>query len=190
MVRKNYYNLSFKEVQDGLIICHEDFKGINREVLLEGTFISYWPSNVTLFVQGKNPTDYLFYPLAPWFTVSRRVKEVLEAENIGGIQFLPVQVEHRSGIFIPGYSILNVCNLIPALDYEHTEWITTDHEHVQYPQLNIWKVALQMKLLEKIDIFRLAELRTEIYVSETFKNCLEQNKASLGFSFLHVPTYD
>lgn len=190
MASKYYYNLFFKEVRDGLIAYRDDFKGINRDVFLEGMFISNWPSNATLFVHGKNPTDYLFYPLASWFTVSSKVKEALEAERIGGIQFLPVRVEHRSGITIPGYSILHVLTVIPALDYEHTEWMTTDREHVQYPQLNILKEALQKDKIEKFDIFRLFELKTQIYVSETFKNCLEQHNASLGFSFMPVSAYD
>lgn len=68
--------------------------------------------------------------------------------------------------------------------------MTTDREHVQYPQLNILKEALQKDKIEKFDIFRLFELKTQIYVSETFKNCLEQHNASLGFSFMPVSAYD
>lgn len=145
-----YYNLSFSEVRGGLIVYQDDLKGVKKDLLTEGALIMDWPSDATLYVKGKNPTDYLFYPLSPWFTISKRAQNELEEANIEGIQFLPIHVVHESGIEIPGYAIINVLMVVSALDYEHTVWMTPDRERVTYPQLNILEEALQRKKLRDL----------------------------------------
>lgn len=183
------YNLTFSEVHGGLIVYKGDFKGFNKDLLTEGAPITDWPPDVTLYVKGKNPTDYLFYPLSPWFTISKKAQIALEEANIEGIQFLPIHVLHKSGIEIPGYAIVNVLTVVAALDYEHTDWMTPDRERVPYPQLNILEEALQRKKIDGLEIFRLAELKTQVYVSKYFKECLERKKATVGFGFIPVSTY-
>jgi hypothetical protein len=39
-------------------------------------------------VKGKNPTGYLFYPLSPWFTISKKAQAAKEEGNIKGIQYM------------------------------------------------------------------------------------------------------
>jgi hypothetical protein len=185
----HYYNLTFREVRKGLIVYVDDFKGLDKDLLTEGNTITDWPSDATLYVKGKNPTDYLFYPLSPWFTVSKKAQAALEKANIDEIQFLPVHVVHKSGIEIPGYAIVNVLTVIAALDYEHTAWMTPDRENVTYPQLNILEEALQRIKIEESEIFRLVELKTQVYVSKYFKECLERKNASVGFGFMPIPAY-
>ncbi len=184
-----YYNLTFSEVRGGLIVYQDDFKGFDKNLLTEGNPTTDWPSDVTLYVKGKNPTDYLFYPLSPWFTISKKAKVAVEEANIEGIQFLPVHVVHKSEIEIPGYVIVNVLTVVAALDYEHTTWMTPDRERVTYPQLNIMEEALQRKKIEEFEIFRLVELKTEVYVSIKFKECLERKNATVGFGFMPVSAY-
>jgi len=186
----HYYNLTFSEVRGGLIVYQDDFKGVNKDLLTEGAPITDWPSDAILYVKGKKPTDYLFYPLSPWFTISKKAQIALEEENIEGIQFLPIHVVHKSGIEIPGYAIVNVLTVVAALDYEHTAWMTPDRERVTYPQLNILEEALQRKKIEGFDIFRLVELKTQVYVSKYFKECLDRKNATVGFGFMPVPAYE
>jgi hypothetical protein len=185
-----YYNLTFREVHGGLIVYKDDLKGVNKGLLTDGAPIMDWPSDATLYVKGKNPTDYLFYPLSPWFTISKKAQAALEEANIKGIQLLPVHVVHKSGIEIPGYAIVNVLTVVSALDYKNTVWMTPERENVTYPQLNIFKGALQMDKIERFDVFRLVELITQVYVSKCFKECLERKNATLGFGFLPIPVYE
>jgi len=185
----SYYSLTFNEVHEGLIVYQDDFKGIDKDLLSEGVPITDWSSGASLYVNGKNPTDFLFYPLAPWFTISKKAREVLEEAHIGGIQFLPIHVFHKSGIEIPGYVIVNVLTVVAALDYEHTTWLTREREHIPYPQLNIFEEALQRKKIEGLDIFRLVELKTQIYISQYFKECLERKNVAIGFGFMPVSAY-
>lgn len=190
MGMSEYYNVTFSDVAGGLIVYQDDFKGVNKDLLTEGTLLTYWPSDAILYVKGKNPTDYLFYPLSPWFTISKKAQIALEEANIEGMQFLPVHVMHKSGIEIPGYAIVNVLTVVKALDYDHTSWMAPEREHVTYPQLNIMEEVLQRKKIEGFEIFRLVELRTQIYVSEYFKESLERKKATIGFGFMPVSAFE
>jgi hypothetical protein len=190
MMTARYYNLTFSEVQGGLIVYRVDFKGFDKDLLTEGTLVHNWSSDITLYVKGKNPTDYLFNPLSPWFIISKRAQMAVDHLNVVGIQFLPVHVFHTSGVEIPGYAIGNVLTIVEALDYEHTVWMTPDREHVTYPQLNVLEEALQKKKVASFDIFRLAELRTQIYVSEHFRESLERRRATIGFGFKPVWAYE
>lgn len=186
MVATQYYNLTFREVEESIIVYQDDFRGFDQNLLAKGIPITDWPSDVSLYVKGKNPTDYLFYPLASWFTISKIARIALEEAHIGGLQFLPVHVFHKSGIELPGYVIVNVKIVVSALDYEHTIWLTPEREHVIYPQLNLFKEALSRKNINGLDIFRLSELKTQIYVSNYFKECLERKNASTGFGFMPI----
>ncbi len=185
-----YYNLTFSEVRGGLIVYQDDCRGVNKDLLTEGAPITNWPSDATLYVKGKTTTDYLFYPLSPWFTISKKAQIALQEANIDGIQYLPIHVVHKSGIEIPGYVIVNVLTVVAALDYEHTVWMTPDRERVAYPQLNILEEALQRKKIEGFDIFRLVELKTQVYVSKYFSECLERKNATVGFGFMPVSAYE
>lgn len=189
MKKKQFYELSFQEVEDGLVAHRDDLQEAEKDSLLQGILLSDWPSG-TLFVEGKHPTDYLFYPLRAWHTVSKRVKTALESSAIRNIQFLPIRVEHRSGIVIPGYCIMNILSVVPALSYAHTEWVTPERENVPYPQLNIWKVALQKDKVQGLDVFRLAETKAQVFVSEDFKHSLERNNFVVGIKFIPVAVVD
>lgn len=184
-----YYQLFFQEVKEALIAERYDLKGLNEDALMKGQRIDNWPIDVIIVVQGKNPTDNLFCALKPWHVVSKKVADVLIAENIQGVQLLPVRVFHLSGIEIPGYSILNVLNIIDCLHYEKTSWVTSQKWNVQYPSLNVWKEALKEEMVRGKDIFRIAEMKVEVYVSEFLKTQLQKRQAVIGFNFFPVKAY-
>lgn len=190
MSQHDYYKVWFSEAdQEGLIAYGHDLRGVNRYIVFDGTWIENWPPNVTLYVEGKHPEDYLFSTLNGWIPLSKRVQQVFEACDIQGVQFLPIRIVHKSGVEIPGYAVLNVLNVIPALDHEHTVWLTSEKDQVEYPQLNILKVALNRDAIGGIDIFRLQESRTEMFISRRLKECLERAGATAGFKFIPVAVY-
>lgn len=186
----HYYKLTFREIPGGLIVYQDDFKDMDKGILTEGTPIINWPYDVTLYVKGKIPTDYLFSPLSSWFILSNRAQRAIEEANIKGIQILPVHIKHKSGIELPGYAIINVLTVLAALDYEHTSWVTPAREHVSYPQLNILEEALQLRKIKGFDIFRLAEQKTNIYVSQYFKESLERKNATIGLCFIPISIFE
>lgn len=192
MSQHNYYKVWFSEEEpEGLIAYEQDLKGMNEYTLSKGVRINDWPSNVTLHVEGKHPEDRLFSAVNDWIIVSKRVQQVFEAYDIQGVQFLPVRIVHKSGVEIPGYAVLNVLNVIPALDREHTVWVTPEKDKAEYPQLNILKVALSKSAIGDANIFRLQveEPTTRVFISRRLKACLEQASATSGFRFIPVAAY-
>ncbi len=184
-----FYQLFFEEVEEATIAQSYDFKGLDDDIFSEGQQIGDWPVDATITIKGKNPTDNLFCPLKPWFVVSKRVTNVLIEENIYGVQLLPVRVFHLSGIELPGYSILNVLNMMNGLHYEKTSWLTPSKWSVQYPELDIVKEALKADIVTGKDIFRITEVKTRVYISKFLKACLQKRGAITGFKFLPVRAY-
>jgi len=184
MKPNNFYDLFFKEVPRAVIGVRDNLTDFDQELFVIGQSISDWPLDATLIVEGYELTDYLFYPLSSWITVSEKVQRALMRSNLQGVQFLPLRVEHVSGASLPGYSVLNVLEVCSALDVEHTEWLTPEREKSQYPELNIWEIALDSQKLRGKHIFRLAEVRSQVFVSEVFVQSLRTEKATKGFSFI------
>lgn len=190
MSQSEYYKVWFSEEDpEGLIAYQQALGDVDEYALSKGMWIEDWPLNVTLYVKGKHPQDYLFSAVNNWMLVSKRVQQVFEACDIQGVQFLPVRIVHKSGVEIPGYAALNVLNVIPALDREHTVWLTPDRDEVEYPALNIVKVALNRSAIGGADIFRLQERPIQVIISRRLKECLERAGTTTGFRFIPVPVY-
>lgn len=181
---QEYYRLWFSEdILDPIILYRKDLRGINEYLVFDGLWVEDWPQNVTLGAEGKNPKDYLTGAGNNWIIVSRRVQQVFAKFNIQGVQFLPVSVEHQSGIQLPGYALLKVLKIISALDVENTVWLRPEREQVNYPNLNIVKVALSRSAIQGLDIFRLKEEVVGVYVSKHLVECLTEVNATSGFRF-------
>jgi hypothetical protein len=185
----HYYILTFSEVKGALIAQDYDFHGFNDEVLSEGQYVQNWPLGIQITVSGKKPLDNLFCPLKPWHLVSQMVKNVCEKHDIVGVQFLQLKIVHQSGVEIPGYYILNVVEIVNGLDFEHTTWMTDQKWDVEYPQLNIFKIALKKSLVTNKDIFRILPSKVEVIVSKRLKTILEEENADMGFKFLPITAY-
>jgi hypothetical protein len=188
MHQAEWYELTFKEVKGAFIARNYDFQGFNEDTLSESQYISTWPLNVRILVKGKNPVDNLFCPLKPWLLVSKKVRKIFEDNMIQGIQFLPVIIELQNGFELPGYSILNIIRLISGLDYEHTTWLTDQKWNVEYPQLDIFEIALTQTLVDGNDIFRIKQSQTEVFISKRVKSLLVAEKVS-GFTFIPIKSY-
>jgi hypothetical protein len=189
MITNLFYQVTFMEVKEALIAIKYNFQGFDDDVLSEGQPIHNWPLNSEIMVKGQNPTESLFCPLKPWLLVSRKVRTTLEEYAFQGIQFLPIRVLHQSGIEIPGYSIINILEMVEGLDYENSTWLTSEKWNVEYPQLDILEIAIRKEAVINKDIFRIKEMKTQIFVSNHLKRCLKKNGAITGFKFLPVITY-
>jgi hypothetical protein len=186
MLSNKFFQLTYQAVHNALIASKYIFHGFDDDILSEGKENFNWPLKMEIIVTGQNPTDNLFCPLKPWLLVSNKVKTALEDIRIQGIQFLPIHVVHQSGIEIPKYSILNIISMVEGLDYERSKWSTVVKWNVEYPQLDILEIVINCKAVDRLDIFRITESKTQIFVSKRFKQCLENNQSSLGFKFIPV----
>ena len=184
MSQHEYYQLWFSEGNpDPFLASLVDLQGVDEYFVYRGAYVEEWPLNITFVGKGRNPTDYLVSAPVSWTIVSKRVQQAFADCKIEGVQFLPVSVQHESGIRLPGYSLLNVLNIIPALDYKRTRWLTPDKENVEHVELNIVQVALRGSAICGYDIFRIREDVVSIFVSQRVVECLEAVDAMSGFRF-------
>lgn len=189
-----YYKLWMDESDPHAMISREeDLGGIDRWIIYKGIWIEQWPLEVTFYVEGEHPEDYLFSALHGWILVSERVRQALARCSVEGVQFLLVRVVHRAtGADIAPYYALNVVRLVEALDWERTRWLHPDRKFVDdHPILDIVQVALRRDAVRGTDIFRLRVKRDvgEVFVSPRVKQCLERAGATSGFRFLPAPVY-
>lgn len=167
-----------------------DLMGVDEEDLWGGTPINNW--NVKAWIKASTPDrdgepddtlqSYLHPPI-----YSTRLRKVLEAAGITGIQWLPLHVMRSDGTEIPGYSIANIVNLVEgALDLERSDYDVYPPDYF-LPE-RVGKVrgiripVLRAEKLKGLDIVRLAEAKAAFYVSERFKVAFEQAHCT-GHSF-------
>jgi hypothetical protein len=172
----------------------EDLKGVDRWIVYSGVRVEHWPANVTFYVEGKLPEDYLFSALHGWVLVSDRARsEIEKCVDTTNVQFLPVCVVRKeSSEEIGRYWLLHTLSLVDALDWERTTWFHPERKYEgEYPALDIVQVALNAEALEGIDIFRLRVkgVVKGLYFSERIKQCLERAGTTTGFRFLPTPAY-
>lgn len=120
---------------------------------------------------------------------SNRLKNELNANNIKGIQYLPILVLRPNNKRIEGFCIANLLNFISALDYEKSNY---DFFPDDFPNPNVrgeiagvLKYVLQRDKLKGMDIVRLKDYELSYFVSKEFKEIFERNRFT-GYSFEKV----
>ncbi len=188
MVEKICFELGVTEIKDSLVIVNSNLSENDIKLFFEGNLLQEQSTPPRTFtVIGRQPPDLLLYKGV--HVISARVRSLMNKRKFLSAQFLNTQVEHRSGINLPGYSILNPLHVIPAWDLLHTTWFTDEKEKAKYPVLNIKEIALLKNIVGNNDVFRLAEPRFSLFISEDLKTELVNSGCSVGCSFVPIKCY-
>jgi hypothetical protein len=101
-----------------------------------------------------------FLMLGADYAGSEKLKQFFEQRDIYGVQFIPVEVNHKkNGDIVKGYFAMKVWNVLPAVDKNNYEGGELDRfERIT----NIKKFSLDTKLLESIPL----EKRLVFYLHE------------------------
>lgn len=180
-------------VEDPLVAGKADLKGFEWWDFQRGQLIENWDE--TAWFQAEKPQDdgdpddvlqdHLDIPI-----YSARLRQALDKARITGIQYLPVRVLHYDGTPIEGFAIANILNLLPALDFEKSDYdLYPDDYFLPERRGRVRAVrlpVLRYKVIEGYDIFLLQGWE-EIYVSERFRNLFVANGFT-GYSFYEVKT--
>jgi hypothetical protein len=187
----NWYNLVWWDntVDDPYVSDSEDLKGVDDWDLTSGQHISNWSSEAWIRCTNSDydgdPDDVLANHLGvPIY--SSRLRRVLDAAGIAGIQYLPIQVLHKDGSEILGYQVANILNKVPALDLEKSAYTRYGDDHFipeRRGQLfTVRKAVLKRDALSGYDIIRLEEWPVYEAASERFKQAFEEARCT-GYSF-------
>ncbi|SHH28602.1 imm11 family protein [Clostridium grantii] len=184
-----YYEILFDyENHEDIIICSSnELYGFEQYDVESGIRIEKWDDRITFTYdpnEGNRATDFLCNDL-DWFLVSNRFRNIMESNNIEGIQYLNITVENQlNQKKLKGYSVLNICNLLDALDLEHSiydEFEIDENEKVIF----VKQRTLKSEVIKGNDIFKLKGDNFVNFVSEKVKNLIENNGLT-GFDFSEV----
>ncbi|RJQ27969.1 MAG: hypothetical protein C4589_07420 [Peptococcaceae bacterium] len=181
-------------VEDPLVAGKADLKGFEEWDFRRGQLIENWDGTAWLQVEEPqddgDPDDVLQSHLGlPIY--SARLRKALDKAGVTGIQYLPVRVLHYDGTPIEGFAIANILNLLPALDFEKSDYDLYPDDYFLPERRGkvraVRRPVLRYKVIEGCDILRLKEYKVMILVSERFRNLFVANGFT-GYSFYEVKT--
>lgn len=164
--------------------------GIDQYDVEKGTFVDRWDSRIVLQYDpkdGDKETDYLANDLG-WLIVSRRLRNLFEKEKVQGLQYLDIFIQNKnSQEYLDGYSVVNICNLVDALDLEHSQYdifeVDKDEKFI-----SVEKYALKKDMLQGQDLFKLKDDTIPKFISERLVKVMIENNVT-GCDFLEVNIY-
>lgn len=184
-----YFKLLYDYENDDDVICctRKELYNIDRYDVIKGEEITCWNNDIYFSYShndGSIFTDFLANDL-DWFIISSAFKETLEKNKITGLQYLPITLlNETTGEITKQHYLVNVCNLIDALDLANSKYSTfTKTDGSTLISVNVY--ALKSDMIENIDIFRLKNNNIPIFVSDRLRKIIKKNKFT-GCDFLQV----
>ena len=183
-----YYLLSYDyENDDEYIIITATNKAEKYNYnMLKGEKIENWDEDVIFQYsndEGIIFTDYLASNNR-WLVVSEKFRRLIGEIESDSIQYLDIKIKNsRTDKINDTYKVANVITILDALDLENSQYDVFELDDKKI--LSIEKYALRKNMIENKNIFRLKDDTIPIFVSERFKNIVEENSL-IGFQFLEV----
>lgn len=121
--------------------------------------------------------------------VSARLKSTLEANRIGGVQYLPVTIYDSADHVLATYYLANTLSVIDALDEKRSTLRRRTYRKRDGTVLDyiawVSRTVFRASAVQGHDIIRLSNYSGPIYVSNKFREVFEQNGFT-GISFLPI----
>ncbi|MCL2082681.1 MAG: hypothetical protein FWH04_05550 [Oscillospiraceae bacterium] len=184
---KYYEMFADSENADNYMRClgHNTYN-VDDYATSSGEIITGWNIEITFICDNSDERlhrDYLTSDFG-WYIVSKRFRGVVEDLARDSIQYLPIKLI-RSDInqIDDTYMVANVIDIVDAFDLKKSK-----HKTIRAYGEKIHMVedyALREKSLEGHHIFKLKGETIPTFVSEKFKDTLQQNNI-MGFAFLEV----
>ncbi len=167
---------------------YEKKYGIDQYIFQKGVRLTNWNNDFTFYYdksEGYIPTDYMANNLG-WFLISPKFKDVMEKLDIKNVQYLPVKIKEKiTGEEIHGFNIVNIIELIDAIDWDNSEYSVFELKERGIKMISVRKYALSKNSINNLHILRLKDSKFAIFVSEQLKNELLNNGIT-GIDFLKV----
>lgn len=184
----NFYRLIYPDEENDILILNDyELYGFKYTDLLVGKIIDKWNKNIQLFYDQEGKLeDYISNPLG-WPIVSQRIVKIFDSLEIVNIQYFPANILHKtSNKEIHSYHIVNVLELISALDLEKSVYDSWDDSRKRVRGLRE-PVIQNNKIAPEIDIFRLTEYPFWLLISERLKQIFIKERIT-GVDFWQVKT--
>jgi hypothetical protein len=171
--------------EDDVVCRIEDTCEFEQYDLKLGNFINNWNADMTFYFdlqEGIRFTDYLSNDMG-WFLISKRFRNIIEELGVKA-QFLPVNlVNLENNQRLDEYVVVNVLDVVDAINLDRSTYTVFEMEDEKI--YNITLYALNENPINGKHIFKLKGKEIPIFVSQTFKQLVEENNIT-GCDFLEV----
>lgn len=136
-------------------------------------------------------SDVLKMPGAKGIVISKKIIEILTDMKIPHLQYIPLILNNiRDGGTRENYKILNILNLHNCFDINSSKLVfRTGSSKVKFIDKLVLDQNVLMELKEKnILLFRASEMRGLVFVHESLKKRMEQEKCT-GVQFVHPDNF-
>ncbi|WP_297422739.1 DUF1629 domain-containing protein [Clostridium sp.] len=183
-----YYLLSYDYENDDdyiIITANEIAEKYNYD-MLKGENLESWNNDIE-FYYSKDDGNILTDCLATdnrWLVVSEKFRNAIDKIACNSIQYLDIKIINKETNEINNtYKVANVITVLDALDLKNSKYdlFELDDEKI----LSVEKYALKRDKIKDYNIFKLKDDTIPTFVSEEFKNKVEENNLT-GFQFLEV----
>ena len=198
---KYYRAIEGKHVLDNPLVCEtSNFSKYNNfgaakfrveRYFYQGKVIKDWPSDIYMSTdKEKNdgtPDDVLRNSyMIPVFSV--RVINALTECGIEGFQYLPVTIYGYNMKKKYKYYIANCINAVTALDFDKSIYHRFPDDFVNPDargKIVCQKFVLNADCINNVDVFRISEQLSALFVSEKVVKIFNKNKFT-GYSFIGI----
>jgi hypothetical protein len=167
-------------------------------ILKKGVWIDQWDDRVTLVSCQDGELLSRLSNDSDMYLLSDKVISVFEENAIKGFQFLPVAILKEDKSRLPGYNTVgNIYKTVSCLNLQQSVYSVFGSKDSRYPHPNsdYWgkvrvidkMVINQNKLPDDLDIFRLDEKKSTVFVSEKFVDMWRSHKFS-NLEFMEIQT--
>lgn len=184
----DYFILEYSE-DDGIdkFIMANDYNlnGFDYRKFWKGDKIENWEDNIELYYENEGQLlDYTPNVLS-WMIFSDSVINIFQELGVRNFQAFSVKLINKLNkkkVHIS--NVVNITCQFNVLDWEKSDLITweDDPKYIKFIRTLVIDIS---KLDTSIDIFRLAESKNYIIVSERFKNKIEERNLK-GFGFCKI----
>lgn len=174
---------------DPLVTDSSNLHGHDEWDFMQGKRIVGWRDTAWLassdYLHDGEPDDVLQNHLG-LHVFSERLRDALTRADIGGIQYLPVDVRLSDGQVIEGFAIANILAMISAFDFKRSNYDVFPDDYFLPERRGlvraIRKPVLIKSAIAEYDVFRLAEYDIMHFVSDRFKHVFEAGEFT-GYAF-------
>ena len=117
----------------------------------------------------KKP-EMVDYHSLPESVVSEKIKDVLEAMNIDGIQLVPVKIQGKNEGEFYDYWLMHIYKKIPCMDWKKSDYKVSESGRLSVRKLVIDEAVVKDIPLEKRLVFELKEGASLFLVHKSVRN--------------------
>ena len=185
---KLIYDFENDDDYDYAMLKSDDITDFYDNRISKGEYIDCWDNDIKLKYNeddGNILSDFLAIDNG-WIIVSKKFCNVMHEILNENIQCLGIKIiNETTNEENNTYKILNVTKHLDALDLDNSVY-----DIFQFGEdrvLSIEKYALKKTIIESNNIFKLDNETIPVFVSEKFKQVVEENNL-IGFQFIEVKT--